>query len=360
MNGHEILAIGAQRLSAALSAYSLPPFEPTAISPWVGMALLQKAVRRGRLDLALRAAATLLQVSPDRLWRRLGCIAFEDVGLGDLPTVSIATAALAGKRVRARLGGEWAVASCVVRELAQATKCRAADDLLMCAELHPAYKSARHEFATLPTRELFDIVASERPLPERAIALWYAIGTDRRPSVHLRQRRGEPNAVFDLLCERGYPDTLVEIAREGFRNVHEVLCPFVALLFPEFHPDTAAVQDDDLPSESLIRGIPGWAYDLYSKEGRAALQLFLQGTSETARWVRAHISPSKRVSFVGGIVFRVEGGLVRQRMRWPFVDELRRLVDIECHGPLCPDATEILALMRNDLPLLNRVRCDAL
>jgi hypothetical protein len=33
----------------------------------------------------------------------------------------------------------WAVASCTVSELCRVPKCRAADDLLMACELHPAY-----------------------------------------------------------------------------------------------------------------------------------------------------------------------------------------------------------------------------
>jgi hypothetical protein len=51
----------------------------------------------------------------------------------------------------------------------------------------------------------------------------------------------------------------------------------------------------------------------------------------------------------GHIVFRVEGGLVVNRMRWPLADELRRQVDFECSGPDCHDAAEILDLMRVDL-----------
>ena len=58
------------------------------VTPWIGMSLLQKAIRRGHEELALRAAATLLRISPERLWRRCGCIAFEDVGVADLDTVA--------------------------------------------------------------------------------------------------------------------------------------------------------------------------------------------------------------------------------------------------------------------------------
>jgi hypothetical protein len=49
------------------------------------------------------------------------------------------------------------------------------------------------------------------------------------------------------------------------------------------------------------------------------------------------------------IVFRVEGGLVVNRMRWPLADELRHQVGFECSGPDCHDAAEILDLMGVDL-----------
>src|SRR4051794_17772367 len=100
-----------ERLSDEIATFYAPPPVTLIASPWVAMSCLQKAIRRGRRELALKAAATLLQQSPGRLWRRLACIAFEDVGLGDLELVALATAAMAGKRTRAPLGGEWAVAS---------------------------------------------------------------------------------------------------------------------------------------------------------------------------------------------------------------------------------------------------------
>jgi hypothetical protein len=356
MDKSDILSIARQQLSDSICNFQVPPCEPLQVSPWVAMSGLQKAIRRGEEHLALRAAATLLHVSPDRLWRRCGCIAFEDIGVADLDTVVIVMAALAGKRFRASLGGEWAVASCMVSKMVHAPKCRAADDLLLAAENHRDFEDARLQFAS-STGDLIRIATGADPLPIRALAAWFAIGTDRRPSPRLSSRQGDPTATFNALREVIDP-SVVEIAKEGFRRTGEVLGPFVALLWPMRQQQIATVADDEFPPELMIGDVPGWAYDVYSREGRAALAEFIGGRTETARWVRAHIPPRQRLAFLGGIVFRVEGGLVRKRLQWKTGDELRRIVDIECNDPHYVDAAEILQLTRGDIPALNGVRAE--
>ncbi len=359
MNGPEIITDIKQKFASAIGAWEPPPFEPLAISPWLAAALLQKSIRRGEENFAVRAAASLLQVAPDRLWRRCGGIVAEDIGLGDTDVLAIVAAALSGKRFRAGFGGEWRVVSFIVSKMVTATKCRASDDLLMTAERHPSLADARREFAMLSTRELLHIATASASLPERALATWYALGTGHRPSPWLRPRRGEPNIVFDHLCEIDLPHTLVEIGRELFRRTGEPLGPFLALLAPQRQVEITTVADDDIPPVVMIGQLPSWAYDRYSRDGLACLQLFLRGNSETARWVRSHVAATKRLDFIGDVLFRVEGQITRQRLRWPTAAELQRLVDLECH-PNIADATEILGLMRADLPSLNQVRVELL
>jgi hypothetical protein len=226
MNKSNILTIARQQLSDAISNFQAPTCDPLAVSPWVAASCLIKSTRRGQEHLALRAAATLLRDAPDKLWRRIGGLAFEEVGLADTSVTELATIALSGKRFRASFGTEWAVASTVVGLAARAAKCRAADDLLMAAELHPAFTEARRKLAAMPTQELLALMIGGEPLPVRALACWFAIGTDQRPSARLSYRRGDPQAVFDALNEAGYPHRLVETAREGFRRTREVLAPF--------------------------------------------------------------------------------------------------------------------------------------
>jgi len=226
----------------------------------------------------------------------------------------------------------------------------------MVIERHPALAEARRVQAGRSIHELRRIVLSPASLPERALALWYVLGTDRRPSRDLATRRGEPAFVFDLLDELGAPMTAVELAREGFRRTREVLCPFVGLLTANGLPGLTATTDDDMPPETMIGPLPSWTLDMFTREGRAAFSRFLAGENATARWVRAHVPRDERVGFLGNLVFFAEGGLLRSRLRWPTGDELRRQAEIESHSPHGPDASEVLALLRRDLPLLNEER----
>jgi hypothetical protein len=100
MNGPEILRLIRHDLQRAVAEQGEPPTpQPMVASLWVAMSAMQKAIRRGREDLALSAAATLLHDAPDKLWRRLGCIAYEEVGLVSLDTVRIATVSLTESRL---------------------------------------------------------------------------------------------------------------------------------------------------------------------------------------------------------------------------------------------------------------------
>lgn len=331
-------------------------FPTIEFSPWAAMSLLQKAVRRGHKDWALRATSTLLAHSPDRLWRRLGVIAFEDTGVGDFNAVSLTVAGLKGKTLRAEIGGEWAVASYLISRMCRAAKCRAADDLTFVVEMHRDYERARLDLTFLTVPRLLDIVCSDRPMTERAIALWYAIGTNRCPSDALRGRRGDPWPVMDAMCERGYPDTVVEVCREGLRKTNCILAPLFALLWQEHRNAECKIAPDAVPAESMVGEVPGWCYDMHTREGKAAMARLLGTSSDTARWMNDNLPSNKRRKVLEIALFRVESQIVDRRVHWPLGDELKRMADLDAMG-LKPDRMqELLDLLRNDLPLLDDLR----
>jgi hypothetical protein len=358
MNGTHILDHYRDQLAEEIGRRGgdIPPLEPLDISPWLAMSLMQKAIRRGRVDLALGAAATLLRGSPERLWRRICVTAYEDIGVADFDTVAVVTSALKGKRWRATLGGEWAVASYLVGRMCRSVKCRATDDLAYVCDWHPAYERTRLDLTFRPIPDLLERIAGPGPLPERALALWFAVGTDRYQSPVLRERRGEPHSVLDALCEAGFPDCAVEVCREGLRKSGGLLAALLILLMRETRPSDRHAEPDDLPGEKFIDGVPCWAYDMHVREGNRAMASFMETRCETARWIQDRLPANRRNRFLGGMLFRVESGLVDRRLRWETGDRLRRMSDLEARGLDPQEMAEGYVLLRKDLPVLNDAR----
>ena len=72
-------------LSEALAGADTPtPPVPLAADRYVALSAMQKAIRRGDEDLALRAAMNLMVGGPHAIWRRFAMIGFEDVGVANI------------------------------------------------------------------------------------------------------------------------------------------------------------------------------------------------------------------------------------------------------------------------------------
>lgn len=360
MNGPEIITAISADIERQLHSHrsQAPTKLPHSISPWLAVALLQKAIRRGETGWALGAAQWLLASAPERLWRRLAVIAVEDVGLGDLDAVYTAiVAATQRKHLAIRYGG-WKLASLVVTRLATAAKCRATDDLHAVTEECKEWTEHRLELAEKPFSDLLAIIASDDPIERRAIALRYAVGTTYPKSKTLIFRRGHPTALFDFLCEAGYPHTLVEISRSAYRQTGEVISAFLPLLYREFEGADTEIRSDEFPPETTVNGIPCWTFDMFSREGRVALTRFLKTDCASTDWLRLHVQPRDRTAVIGYAVFQVESGLVADRLIWPVGERLRHQADFHV-WPFPPDqAVEFLSLLRSDIGILNGVRAN--
>lgn len=358
MNRKPILELNRTELADLLLTHrqNAPTFKPATMSPWIAMSLMQKAIRRGRNDLALTGAATLLKNSPDRLWRRLGITAVEDIGVGDFDTVSLVMAGLTGKVWRKGVGGDWAVASYLVRRMCQSVKCRATDDLTMICMQHPSLihdraKLVEEDFPTLMKR-----ITGHGELPMRALAMWFAVGTDRFRADELPRRSGEPQAVMDALCDHGIPDSVVEVCREGLKKTNEILPAFLPLLWRELQNSARHAEPDDLPPEEIIGGVPCWVYDMHTRDGKRAMAQFLKMDCETSRWMM-EATPSKgRTLILGEMLFRIESGCVDRRLSWNAGNCIRRMANLGSYGLDKANAEHGLALLWHELALLNEAR----
>lgn len=361
MPNPDILSQYIGQLVGLIAAREAPPKpRPYNTTPWIAMSALQKAVRRGDGPVALSAAATLLRDTPERLWRRIGCIAYEDIGLADSDCLGLVTASLVGKAFRRQLGGEWAVASLIVQRMAEAPKNRSADDLLMTIAALPSLQSDRQLFAHYSDDRLRQIVLGCSDLHRRGLATWYLIGTKRCPSPSLIPRQGNVDKAFEVLAEHGVSPSMAEITRQGFRKTGEVLAPFVGLLTLENGIRGVAPTNDSMPAKRLAGGIPSYALDTYTREGRQAFSRFLATNAGTAHWIRANLPSKGRGAFLGELVFRLEGGCLVNRSAGPAAERLRQQYELECLGLAPNKATEVLSLMRSEMSLLNEIRASVM
>ena len=287
-------------------------------------------------------------------------MAFEDIGLADLDTVISALSAMQGKRFRARHGGEWQVAAKLTLRLCQAPKCRAADDLLITSAYHPALDRLRGEIASETLSDHLRRIEQSGALLGRALAAWHATGS-RRGHIYKDGRPfGHPAAVFGCLRSAGVEDNIVKIAERGFRRVREVLCANLCLLHPLLPNGSLPSEDDEFPAVTMNRrGVPTFALDMFSHEGRNALGRFLGGRTDTACWIKHNVPAQRRIKFLGHALFRIESGLVKRRVRWPVGDSLRLLADSGFSGMPADITVELLQMLRADLPALDKERVHA-
>jgi hypothetical protein len=190
----------------------------------------------------------------------------------------------------------------------------------------------------------------------RALALFAALKVGPRKLSLFKVRR-ETDPVFGFLAEAGWPHSLVETARLNFNRTSTMLAPFAALLAGD-KPADAKIEREPTPPEIDIDGVPSWAFDIYSREGRAAFTAFLGGASATAAWFQKNVPSTERLEVLGHAVFRVEGGLVDRRLRWPLSDQLRHDIDVKCMGVHWDEAPGVLDMVRTDLPAINSARLE--
>ena len=159
------------------------------------------------------------------------------------------------------------------------------------------------------------------------------------------------------LCEAGWPHSIVEVAREGFRRAGDMLCPLVALLSGEPR-EPSQIQGDDFPAETMIGGVPGWAMDVHTRQERLLSLAFLilmrpppDGCGRTSG--RPAGSPSSATSFFAS---RAGSSPIDCAGLWG--TNFAAKATSSARIPNTSDDTEILDLARADLPILDEVRAE--
>lgn len=321
---------------------------PPPMSPWMAASLLQKAIRRGDVPRTQLAASSLMTTDPARFWRRLGVIAFEDIGLANLPLVGQVTIALRGKTFRRTFGGDVRVAIGLATDLARSPKNRAADDLLCVLTDHPMIPRLTGKLAAMSERQLLGVVAGCDDTTTRCVAAEMFAVNCKLP-LH--------KVAASLTDAIGVPPSVAWLMVEGWTRTRTMLPLLVGLLTQE-NGLKQPNPDDPIPDEVEITGIPGWALDMFTREGKAAIRRLMTGNSDVARYARDTFPYAGRTRLLGEAVFRVESGMLRNRWDGAMGQRLRSQMERECLGIDPGQADMLLKLMRDAIPELNACRSE--
>ena len=314
----------------------------------------QKAIRRGDEVLACSSAVSLWDVDRNYVWRRIRCIAMEDVSVANLGLVAQVVAISSKAALRDRIGDRKVLIH-LTRMLARSLKCRTGCELLVWRS-DSAYAIDRSD---VPIRcsvleavsdvdrlaGLVDAWIQTEDHSVRSLGVWRRVN---RSSGERRQR---------YLDAVGASELVRYVASKGTRT--DRLNTLIPVVDPLMRASADVVKDRRLThaKPEIISGYPDYSFCLYSKPGREALRRMLRCTNWGARL--STIGVSNLVGALGSLVFYVEGGACLSSLQVAHGLQIQAISQTAQLGSLGVPAASIAVLLddiRRDLPLVNSYR----
>lgn len=347
-----------------MSEWVMPEGLPTATDRedrWRLASSLQKAIRRGDVAAAMRAAHACHAIDPAYLRKRLVVCAIEDVLLGNLRAVA-RTLALTGNHLARRSAGELKTAVWLAQALAGGAKDRTACNLILAVDFDRDRHKQTEAMASWQDADLAAWALDlERPLVDRMAATWMLAGTKRFPNLNAPEWNERPrDRLMSLMVASGMPLVLCYIAdRAAIRGggcMHAALLPMWQII----QQDEAKLRflPGELPDDPGIGQLLSSAYDMHTRQGQAAI-IRLMALPEIAEAL-AQVSPSDRRGAMFEAVFAVEGGRLSSRVSSPQLDSLAVYVDdlVLAHSGVrtLNERRRLLTATAEALPELHRLR----
>lgn len=268
----------------------LPPPRPFPhADPYLLASAVQKAIRRGDVDMARRAGHQLLTLDRTRLWRRLAVTALEDIGIGNIDVVAETVAIASLTATRRLFPSDLTALDHVLVRACGAVKDRSGDHLCSILHREPVDPDQARLLARASGDALLAVMASShQPLPQRLRAAVLASGRSEELF-----RTGAPGvgAVFDVLHELGVPPLLLlasEVYASRQRDELPVLVPFAALLHLK---SQVSIRQHDLPAPERIGELPAYTFDpVNTRLGRRAVELWLKAYLTKPAWLPAQVA----------------------------------------------------------------------
>ncbi len=315
----------------------------------IASSCLQKALRRGEFQFAFAAGRFLLRSDPERLWRRLCVCAFEEFGLVDLGVTARVVAVAASKAFRL-VQGEERVLGYLLALLCDLPKDRRLDDLY---GLGAAMVGDHSRLRALEQGPLASVVA---PLVHEASRL-IAVCEQAVPRRSFRVVSNEAceRALARMAAEGLVDEGLIELCLKGVRLSRcllPVLLP-LAIRATEACGGLGEAIPEPLPSVPLISGVPAYAFDGFTRTGRACLvQLGVE--EPRLKQLLQTVPAAKRLDYLRHLLFVVEGSRASPLIRDDLADRLRS--EAVADGMTQDAVMSAVDLITDLLPTLHRLR----
>lgn len=326
-----------------------PPRQFQHADAYLLASAMQKAIRRGDIDVARRAGHQLLTMDRSRLWRRLAVIALEDIGIADIEAIAALVAVSLLPTARRLFGSDAVALDHALVRTCTAAKDRSGDHLSSILHREPVDPEQSGLLVRASGDALLAVVASSHlPLTQRLRAAVLASG---RCEEHFRPGAPGLSAVFDHLHELGVPPLLLlacDVYAARQRDELPVFVPFAALLQLNSKP---AIRQHDLPKPEQISDLPDYTFDpVNTRLGRRAVDL----------WTRAYLTkPAWLPAQIAAALWNAEASLCDRTLGSDLGDSIRErayAADLQ-HRGLPPDRhAEINAWIAAERPALTAAR----
>jgi hypothetical protein len=355
----DVLAKAENRLTIGLDREP-PIFEPLIADQWVVNSLLQKSIRRGKVEVAQRAALAFLAQKGSAIWRRFVIIAFEDVGAGSADVVAMTVVASTDAIWRKQSGGDAIIAAHLARLLAEAPKSRSAEHLITSSNDHPSLEQERRLVSASSIAENLAAVADKsNSLTYRALAGWCVSDIDWKRE---KQPGTDLPALLDTFRKLGVPDELVAatgIAATKSREPITLMVPLIWLAANNGKVPT--VLEAAVPWSPVLDDIPMYALDKHTRVGLEAIRNLVKYNHEIRECLERYVAPAQRNGAAYMAAFYADAAPLASKLSWDGADQLEALgteADLLMSGVSCEGVAPLLKLFRTNVQHLNKVRLD--
>jgi len=333
---------------------------------WRYVSALQKAVRRGQTEEAIRCAHVLQLMGEDYyLWRRFGVIAMEDLGPPRIYPAALAMCVATKPSLRKELGS-YRLSSYLLRQMCEGSKTRALCWMITLLDWMGWRVEEARKLVQQPPAQLVDVASDrEQDWYLRCVALWGVLGTTggyksvKLPEVTREQ--SEQHQMIAEVCARLELPTLVRYVMHRAINVH-AHAALMASSFPWLwelaESEKCTEQFRLLRRSPRIGGVNAEAYDIHTSEGKRAFSYFAKACPPMRDFFEGY-PDTNVVELLGKLVFLIEGSVVNRELIFPGRDQVYHLlenVSMTQNGLSLNEGTVLLNLIYDNMPALHEAR----